>query len=179
MVRSPTLLVLEEKPEIKRLILPPAFGTVDHHLHGKRRAALSPLFSSRAFAKVDGIMQEQVKMLSDAFRGRFTSTEVVELRSVSVAFTMDTICQYVIGEPMGLQRDGKRAMKWWRTLEEVSKTVPMAKQFPWMLGLGQKVPLGLIRKLKPEMAGLLEIHKVRQPTEQGLSCVVWYQTGHL
>lgn len=136
-------------------------GTVEHTLHGKRRAALRPLFSQRAIAGANVIMQEQVQILADTLHRKYIAGEVVELRSVFVAFATDTIYQYAMGDSMGLQNDERRARRWWWTLEAVSKMTPMAKQFPWMLPLGQKMPLGLIQRLKPEMAGLLGIHKVR------------------
>lgn len=44
----------------------PGFVTVEHNLHGKRRAALSPLFSSRAIAIAAEITHEQVENLSSA-----------------------------------------------------------------------------------------------------------------
>ncbi len=137
------------------------FGTVEHHLHGKRRAALSPLFASRAIANAKEIIHEQVEILSGAFEKKFTSQEVAELRSVFVAFTLDTVHQYAMGVSTDLQRNEQSARKWWLTLRAVSQMTPTAKQFPFLLSLGQKVPLGLIRVLKPEMAGLLEIHEVR------------------
>lgn len=136
------------------------FGTVEHAIHAKRRAALSPLFSCRAIASTDGIMQQQVQILLDASQKKFLAKEVVKLRSIFVAFTTDTIYQYAMGQSTGLQSGEERARQWWLTLEETSKATPMAKQFPWMLALGQKVPLEWIRWLKPEMAGLLEIHQV-------------------
>ena len=138
----------------------PGFGTVDHTLHGKRRAALSPLFSSRAIASADGIMQEKVQILSDTFQRKCVAQEVVELRGVFVAFTTDTISQYAMGESMGLQRDEEGARRWWATLETTSTMTPLVKQFPSFLALGKAVPIKLIRWLKPEMAGLLEIHEV-------------------
>ena len=136
------------------------FGTVEHAIHAKRRAALSPLFSSRAIASTDGIMQQQVQILSDAFQKKFLSKEVVQLRSIFVAFTTDTIYQYAMGHNMGMQRDEERARQWLMTLEETSKVTPMAKQFTWMLALAQKIPLEWIRWLKPEVAVLLEIQHV-------------------
>lgn len=139
----------------------PGFGTVEHHLHGKRRAALSPLFSSRAITNAKEIIHEQVEILSSAFQNKAASQEVAELRSVFVAFTLDTVHQYAMGVSTDLQMNEQSARKWWLTLKAVSKMTPTAKQFPWLLSLGQKVPLGLIRVLKPEMAGLLEIQEVR------------------
>ncbi|KAL9013617.1 MAG: hypothetical protein Q9173_001694 [Seirophora scorigena] len=135
------------------------FGTVDHYLHGKRRAALSPLFSSRAIADADGVLQEQVHILSNALERRFASGEVVELRNLFVAFTSDTIHQYTMGESMGLQRDEQGARQWWLAMDSVSKTTPIAKQFPWMLAFGLKMPLRLIHMLRPEMTGLMQLHR--------------------
>ena len=105
-------------------------------------------------------MQHQIRILSDAFHKKFLSKKVVELRSIFVAFTTDTVYQYAMGHTMGMQSDQERARQWWLTLEETSKATPMAKQFTWMLALAQKVPVAWIRWLTPEMAGILEIQEV-------------------
>ncbi|KAL8947878.1 MAG: hypothetical protein Q9222_005893 [Ikaeria aurantiellina] len=135
------------------------FGTVDHHLHGKRRAALSPLFSSRAIASADDVLHSQIDILSSKFVKTHQSQEVIELRRTFVGFTTDTIHEYALGEPMGFQKDEEKLAEWNETLDAVSKMTPIVKQFPWMMNVGRKVPLGWIRWVKPEMAGVLQIHK--------------------
>ncbi|KAL8713813.1 MAG: hypothetical protein Q9225_006701 [Loekoesia sp. 1 TL-2023] len=135
------------------------FGTVAHNLHGKRRAALSPLFSSRAIADADNVFQEQVQILSDVFQESYTSGKTLELRSVFVAFTMDTVYQYALRESMNLQKDEERTAETIRSLNSLVRLTSLVKQFSWLPALSQKMPLWLNRALKPEMVFLLQLHK--------------------
>ena len=105
-------------------------------------------------------MQQKVQILSDTFQQKCLAKEVIELRRIFVAFTTDTIYQYVIGQSKDLQSDEERARKWCLTLDETMKATPMAKQFSWALALGHKIPLAWIRWAKPEMAAMLEIQHV-------------------
>ncbi|KAL8808403.1 MAG: hypothetical protein Q9200_004294 [Gallowayella weberi] len=135
------------------------FGTVEHNLHGKRRAALSPMFSSRAISKAAEIMKGQVELLCNTFRDHLASGSPLELRTVFTGFTMDTVSLFAMGKSMGVQNDQSRAKTWVEAIKGISKTTPVAKQFPWLLSLGQKIPLGFIRRMNPAMAEVLQIHK--------------------
>ncbi|KAL8738347.1 MAG: hypothetical protein Q9181_000857 [Wetmoreana brouardii] len=121
------------------------FGAVEHSLHGKRRAALSPLFSSRSIADAGQILQKHIEILSRNFEDHLASGAIVELRTAFVAFTTDVSYTFGMGESLGLQHDTHRAEEWYQALKGVAPMTPLAKQFPWMLSLGQKLPLDLIR----------------------------------
>ncbi|KAL8696813.1 MAG: hypothetical protein Q9201_007466 [Fulgogasparrea decipioides] len=136
-----------------------AFGTVEHSLHGKRRAALSPLFSSRSIADAGQIFVEHIEILSKIFQDHLASGSILELRTVFGAFTMDVSHTFSMGESLGLQHDIRRARDWYRALNGVLATTRLAKQFPWMLSLGQKLPLDLMRSANPNMAGVFLIQK--------------------
>ncbi|KAL8800654.1 MAG: hypothetical protein Q9182_005024 [Xanthomendoza sp. 2 TL-2023] len=135
------------------------FGTVEHHLHGKRRAALSPMFSSRAISNAAEIMKAQVELLCNTFRGHLASGSPLELRTVFTGFTMDAVSEYAMGKSMGVQNEVSRAKTWVEAIKGISKTTPVAKQFPALLSFGQKIPLGVIRRVNPAMAQVLQIHK--------------------
>ncbi|KAL8847166.1 MAG: hypothetical protein Q9221_007796, partial [Calogaya cf. arnoldii] len=132
---------------------------VEHTLHGKRRAAQSPLFSSRSIAEAGDIMKEQIEILCKRFSDHFDVKEPVELRTAIMAFALDTVSVFALGESMGLQYDMSRAKGWVDMIKAVSKMTPTAKQFPWLIPLGKKIPLRILRVIDPTMAGILQIHE--------------------
>ncbi|KAL8867029.1 MAG: hypothetical protein Q9174_005927, partial [Haloplaca sp. 1 TL-2023] len=136
-----------------------AFGTVEHVLHGKRRAALSSLFSGRSVSNAEPGLSEQTQILSDVFQKHLTSGSIVELRTVCVSFTTDAVFQFALNESMELQKNPTRADKWRRTLVEFTKITPLVKQFAWSVALSRRIPLGVLRKLQPDMAGLLQMQQ--------------------
>ncbi|KAL8836207.1 MAG: hypothetical protein Q9176_006468 [Flavoplaca citrina] len=136
------------------------FGTVEHTVHGKRRAALSPLFSSRSIVDAGDVMKEQIEILCRRFGHHHKTKEPIGLRTAFMGFTLDIVSVFALGESMGLQHDMDRARGWVDMLKAVSKITPMAKQFPWLISWGQKLPLGILRVIDPTMAGLLQVHEV-------------------
>ncbi|KAL8789277.1 MAG: hypothetical protein Q9213_001200 [Squamulea squamosa] len=135
------------------------FGTVEHTLHVKRRAALSPMFSSRSITEAGDIIREQVEVLCKNFEDHLTTRKPMELKTAFIGFTLDTVSIFALGESMGLQNDVIRAKGWVDMIKAVSKTTPVAKQFPWLISLGQKIPLKFLQVMDPMMAGLLQIHE--------------------
>ena len=136
---------------------------MEHNLHGKRRAAVSPLFSIRAVASFDIVVRDQLEILSDVFQKAYKSGKVLKLRNVFVAFATDAVHQYALNESMNLQKDEQRTAELMQTILSLSKITPLVKQFSRLPALSQKMPIWLNRALKPEMATFLEIHKVSPP----------------
>ncbi|KAL8951946.1 MAG: hypothetical protein Q9183_007424, partial [Haloplaca sp. 2 TL-2023] len=133
-----------------------AFGTADHVLHGKRRAALSSLFSSRSISNAEPFLREQIQNMLDFFQKHLTSGTVVELRTICVAFATDAVFQHAQNTSMELQHNLERADNWRQTLSEFANVTPLIKQFAWSVALSRKNPLGILKKLQPNMAGLLQ-----------------------
>ena len=136
------------------------FGNVEHVLHGKCCAALSPLFSSRSIADAGDVMKEQIEILCRRFGHHDKTKEPIGLRTAFMGFTLDIVSVLPLCESIGLQHDMDRARGWVDMLKAVSRMTPMAKQFPWLISWGQKLPLGISRVIDPTMAGLLQIHEV-------------------
>lgn len=124
-----------------------AFGTVDHEIHRKRRAANSPFFSKQAIKGAEPLIQEQVKTLCDVLHISHVNGDVVELRVTLVAFSTDTVSSYVRGQSKGLQDDKLRAKEWSETILAVPRLTPIAKQCLWMVPLSDKLPASTLEKL--------------------------------
>jgi hypothetical protein len=93
-------------------------------------------------------------------RNCFHSGETVELRLRFLAFTTDTITRHALGESNNLQSNLVNAQQWSRTIRAVAKVTPFVKQFPWIITLVLELPIGVVRFLLPDLARLLDFHRV-------------------
>ena len=148
-----------------------AFGTVDHYLHRKRRAANSRLHSINAIANAESLVQEQVERLSDIFERCFEKGEVLELRTRFLAFTTDTVALHSLGQSMGLQSDERRAEEWYRTIRAIAKLTPLLKQFPWVIDVFQNLPVGAVYSIMPDLARVLQLRRVSS-SQRLLPCLI-------
>lgn len=87
--------------------------------------------------------------------------EVVELHYVLIAFASDTTALYLLAKDLGLLGDKEKAREWAAMTEMVTKATPLGKQFPWIIPLGEKIPLSVVRVMNPVVAGLLSLGQVR------------------
>ncbi|KAM3072433.1 hypothetical protein ACMFMG_009234 [Clarireedia jacksonii] len=131
------------------------FGTIEHDIHRKRRAANSYFFSLKAIAEAEGLIQERIQELCGVLHRSFVQNEVIELKLKFIAYTTDTVCQYVFAEPPSLQKDPEKAKRWQRTIEAVGRMTPLIKQSPWLISAAKKIPLPIIERLLPDLARLL------------------------
>jgi hypothetical protein len=106
------------------------------------------------------LLQERVQELCDVLHKSYVREEVIELKLKFLAFTTDTVCQYVFAEPPRLQKDTETAKQWQRTIEAVGRITPLIKQSPWLISAAAKVPLAIIESLLPDLGRLLSYQNV-------------------
>ena len=78
------------------------FGTTDHDLHRRRRAALSSYFSKGSIRSIETQLTGQVDLLCDQLRQSLALEEVVDLRLSFLALATDIICDHGIVHPFPL-----------------------------------------------------------------------------
>ncbi|KAL8745009.1 MAG: hypothetical protein Q9190_002823 [Brigantiaea leucoxantha] len=135
------------------------FGTIEHDIHRKRRAANSRILSISAVTSAESLIKDQVEHLSKNFQGCYKKGQILELRTRFLAFTTDTVALHALGESMGLQDDDLQAEEWNRTIRAVAKLTSLVKQFPWIINLFKKLPLGMLQRLAPDLARILQLHQ--------------------
>lgn len=73
-------------------------ATIDHDLHRKRRAILSPYFSKRSISALEPAINERVSRLCGRIQELSVTGETVDLDAASAAMTADIISGYFYGE---------------------------------------------------------------------------------
>lgn len=101
-------------------------------------------------------MEELCEIFHDAFLGK----KIVELKLTFLAFSTDTVCQYVFAEPPSLQKSVEDAKRWHETIEAVGKITPLVKQFPWVIPVAKKLPSTIVDFFLPALGRLLSYHFV-------------------
>ena len=148
-------------PQTSSSLYHTAFGTVDHDLHRKRRAANSRLHSTAAIASAEVLVRGQVERLSSIFRNAFETGEVLELRTRFLAFTTDTVALYSLGESLEYLSSRQRSEEWGRTIRAVAGLTPLVKQFPWLIDIVKSIPLAVAtRIMPPDLARVSQFHYV-------------------
>ncbi|KAF7952621.1 uncharacterized protein EAE97_002118 [Botrytis byssoidea] len=146
------------------------FGTVEHDVHRKRRAANSHLLSTRAISDAQPLILDQVRILSDQFERYLSTKEIIDLRVTFLAFTTDTITRYALGEMKNLQENKTLAVDWSATIRAVARITPLMKQFPWMMTVALYIPINILRFFMPELFRLVQYHaEMRAFAERFLS----------
>ena len=90
------------------------FGTTDHSLHRRRRAAISSYFSRSRVLGDQGIIDEKVELLCDLFRGSFEDGKVINMQIPLLATSTDIFCAHTLGPrgSMDLLRNWNKAVEW-------------------------------------------------------------------
>ncbi|KAL8670824.1 MAG: hypothetical protein Q9168_004660 [Polycauliona sp. 1 TL-2023] len=78
-----------------------AFGTIDHDLHRRRRAPLSPLYTKDKIHEKESLLREQVLRLKGRIEQSVASGEVLNIGMAFAALSMDISTSYFTGQSMG------------------------------------------------------------------------------
>lgn len=108
------------------------------------------------------MVEEQVDLLCQDLRRHHQANTVVELHTVLLACTTDSVSRFTFGKTAGLQGNNEKMNMWRQTMIAIPKITPLVKQFPWVTNIARRLPLSLLFRIIPDLARLLQLHKVRQ-----------------
>lgn len=77
------------------------FAAVDHNLHQFRRNILANFFSKRSVTSIQPNIQDKIEKLIDKFSKAHDNGTVLNLSTLSAAFTADVISEYAYGVTLG------------------------------------------------------------------------------
>lgn len=135
------------------------FGTIDHEVHRKRRAAISPFFSKNTVNAAQPMIDRNMNLLSEKLRQSLADGGVVEMHKTYLAMTTDTLCDHTFGESLDLLKEDKKAEEWKRTIKAVAVLTPLIKQFTWIIPLALKLPLRPLQMVVPDLARIVALHR--------------------
>lgn len=120
------------------------------------------MFSKRAIVS-DGqkLIRQHVKELTHVFEQYFAEDKAIQLDTVLLAFTTDTLYHYAFDKESGFMSDNKAARSWRNAMVSVAAVTPFVKQFPWILKLVRALPHAALLYLLPDVSRLLGVHRVR------------------
>ena len=135
---------------------------MDHYLHRKRRAAVSPFFSQRSIDATVPTFYRNVDLLCTALRYYMKRGDALDIRAAYLAYSTESVCNSAFGGSLDLLRDPalSKARDWKRTMEAVGNITPLAKQFSWTVKYALQLPVAAVRLVNEDLARLLILHKV-------------------
>ncbi|KAK3115097.1 hypothetical protein LTR53_005913 [Teratosphaeriaceae sp. CCFEE 6253] len=135
------------------------FATVEHDLHRRRKAPNMLLLGKRTVTESIPIIRDQMAKLQEHFETAAGTGTVLDLPLVFLAFTTDVAGQYLLQQDLGMQDDlpGK-AQRWKDGTQQLARMTPLVKQFPWLTGPINMIPLSVWRRLDPNVAALMEVN---------------------
>lgn len=158
--------VREKYPPAAHIQMTPesVFGTTDHSLHRRLRAAISPYFSRSSVLEDQGITNEKVELLCDLFRSSFEDGEVINIQIPLLAISTDIFGAHTLGPrgSMDLLRSWNKAVEWRKSILALLHWTPVVRQFSSILPFALELPLGLIKAANPGMGIVVGIIRVRQ-----------------
>ncbi|APA06217.1 hypothetical protein sscle_01g009870 [Sclerotinia sclerotiorum 1980 UF-70] len=129
-------------------------STVDHFLHQRRRAALSPLFSKLNLQKFHPLIQSRVDIIVNRINTEYRGTDrVLDLGNVFACFTADVVMECGFGtnygfcEKEGFTSDFMEAVNSMFTILHLSEHFPM---LAWIMNWVSGLPYNFMKKIVPK-----------------------------
>ncbi|KAK1856234.1 cytochrome P450 [Colletotrichum chrysophilum] len=136
------------------------FGTVDHELHRRRRAAISGFFSRQSVLNHEDLIHEKVDLLCEVFKKAMLAGDLMNIRIPLLAFATDFYCAHALGEngDMRLLQDKEKAQLWRHSIIGLLHMTPFVRQFPWTIPYAIELPLWFIKLLSADMALVVQVY---------------------
>lgn len=147
------------------------FGTVDHHVHRGRRAAIGAFFSKRAVTDIEPWIHEKADQLCANFTDQQNRNGNVELRVNFLAITTDVIAAHSLNgsnpkKTIGLLQDEEKAEDWQKTISALAFLTALVKQAPWLIIFAKSLPVRLWMRFAPRLGRVIRLSKVDAASEQ-------------
>ena len=137
-----------------------AFGTINHYVHRQRRSAVKTFVSKRSVRTVQSNIWDVVQQLCNRMSQYASAEEVVDANLPYIAWSTDSVSNYLEDEPYGLLKDDEKAKNWKATIKMVVELTPLVKQIPVVMPLVLRVPAWLMRSMSPSLNRVLVMHMV-------------------
>ncbi|KAI0460035.1 cytochrome P450 [Xylaria acuta] len=135
------------------------FAAVDHDLHQRRRNPLTKFFSKRSISNIQPIIQDKVERVIKKLGEASKDGSLVNLTTLSAAFTADTISHYSYGVSIGcLDGDAENILT--DATQAVLALSHWLKFIPIRFTNAKKLHPALVEKILPKAAVVLKTHRM-------------------
>lgn len=150
---------------------PTVFGTVDHQVHRKRRAAISAFFAKRAVSEIEPWIHERTETLCATMRRQQDRDGSIELRVNFLAMTTDMIAAHALNgsnpqNTLHLLHDDEKAREWQKTIAALAMLTPLVKQAPWLIPVALKLSVGFWMTIAPSLGRIVRLNRVSGALDQ-------------
>jgi cytochrome P450 len=136
------------------------FAAIDHNLHTARRSPLAKFFSKRSIADIQPIIQDKVERVIRKLQLASKDGSVVNLTTLSAAFTADTISHYSYGVSMGcLDGDSENENILTDATQAVLALSHWLRFLPIRFSNAKKLHPAFVQGLFPKAATVLKTHR--------------------
>ncbi|KAJ8070739.1 hypothetical protein OCU04_001109 [Sclerotinia nivalis] len=129
-------------------------STVDHFLHRRRRAALSPLFSKLNIQKFIPLIQSRVDILVNRINTEYKGTDrVLNLGDVFSCFTGDVVMECSFGTNYGFCTREGFTSDFMEAVGDMISVIHWTEHFPilaWIMNLVSALPYRIMKKIVPK-----------------------------
>ena len=146
--------------QARRLAYRLTFCSQDHDLHRSRKMVIAPFFSRRTIAAKQNILFEKARDMCDLIREDRAAGRPTRLDHAYGAYSLDIICEMVMGMSEHVLRDREKAAMWRNTLASIFEVIPLATNFPFIMTLMQSLPDSWVGKMNPYLGFLTQFYKV-------------------
>ena len=92
---------------------------------------------------------------------QYASTqEIFDASLPYIAWSTDSVSNYLEGKPYGLLKNEQKAKDWEATIKTVVELTPVVKQIPLVMPLVLRVPGLVMGWVSPDLNRVLTMHKV-------------------
>jgi cytochrome P450 len=132
--------------------------TIGHELHALRRNAMSSYFSMASIRALETRIQAVAKRMLDRLHDAHTSGQIIPLRYVFSAFSVDIVTAYAFGKEnaQDLMSNPEYGRVWTETVDGQIPMNSISRQFPWLIRLMMAMPTQLMTIMNPQLKSFMD-----------------------
>lgn len=135
------------------------FATPDARLHAMRRGAVNQFFSRQRIIALEPIIREKLALLITNIRKYEVKEELFNLKGAWNAFVGDVIMRYCFAFDYDHLNSDGFSTNWHEPFWAVTRTGPLAMQYPAIPKILNALPFALVEQLDPLFAHLVRLRR--------------------
>jgi len=134
-------------------------STIDHDHHRFRRSILSNFFSRQSVLRLESLIESKVDKVVQRFREISDEGKTIDIHYAFIAFASDVVSHYAYGEAFGNLEDPEFNGTVHKSIAGIMNTTHVARFFPFLFPLLQRMPLAIAKRLNTGLGAILEYRR--------------------